>query len=267
MKKKVKKIIFKLRLAPLFEILNFSREKMKKKKENINFREQNPDIALPPDFYIYETFSLDYKKYYDGGKETAQWVWNHLKDYINLKELSILDWGCGPGRVIRHLPAIIGDNNYYYGCDYNEKYVDWCHKNIGNVIFKKNELTPPLDFENDSLDIVYGISIFTHLSKEMHYSWMNELNRILKKSGILLLTTHGEVSKIKLSEREKEIFNSGNLVIHKYKKEGNRLFASYQPYEFFRSLCEKNNFKVIKHISGELINNKPLQDVWILLKK
>lgn len=266
MKTVLKKIIFKLGMASLFERLNFAKEKMSRKKENNKFKKENPSVILPPDFYIYETFTLDYKKYYSGGKETAKWLWNHLKDHINSKNLSILDWGCGPGRIIRHLPDIIEGNNNYFGCDYNKRYVSWCQKNIDNVIFKKNELTPPLDFDDNSLDIVYGISIFTHLSEKMHHLWMSELQRVLKKEGLLFLTTHGEVMKQKLSKEEQKEFDKGNLIINSFKKEGNRLFAAYQPYAFFRNLCERNSFKIIKHIPGEVINNKPLQDVWILCK-
>lgn len=267
MKTKIKKIIFQLGLAPLFERLNFIKEKIKNQKENKKFKKENSGVVLPPDFYIYETFTLDYKKYYNGGRETAKWLWNYLNDYTDSKNLSMLDWGCGPGRITRHLPTIIGKNNSYYGSDYNKEYVDWCQKNIDNVVFKKNELAPPLDFENDSLNIVYGISIFTHLSEKMHHLWMLELQRVLKKGGLLFLTTHGAIMKQKLSEKEQIEFDKGNLVVNSFKKEGNRLFAAYQPYRFFRDLCEHNNFQVLQHIAGEITNGKPLQDVWILIKK
>ena len=68
----------------------------------------------------------------------------------------------------------------------------------------------------------------------------------------------------KLLPKELVIYNSGNLVIHNYKKEGNRLYASYQSPEFFRKLCKKNNLEILKHIPGDMRNNNPQQDVWIL---
>ncbi len=42
---------------------------------------------------------------------------------------------------------------------------------------------------------IHAISIFMHLSETMHYAWINELYRILKKDGILIFTTHGELCK------------------------------------------------------------------------
>ncbi len=78
---------------------------------------------------------------------------------------------------------------------------------------------------------------------------------------MLILTTHGEVHKFKLLPKEQELYDTGNLVVHAYKKEGNRLFASYQSPEFFKNLCNKNNLEVLKHIPGKVKNNKAQQDV------
>ena len=253
-------------MASSFEKLNFFREGVRHKKANADFRKNNPNVILPPDFYLYETFALDYKKYYEGGYETARWLYDHFQKHITVKNISILDWGCGPARTIRHLPSIAGEDNQYFGSDYNEDYVQWCADNIQNVTFKKNELAPPLDFSEDFFEIIYGISIFTHLSEEMHHKWMLELSRVLKKGGILFLTTHGEVTKQKLPQKDQDAFDKGQLIVQNFKKEGNRLFAAYQPRSFFKSLCESCHLKVIDHIPGEVKNGKPLQDIWILTK-
>jgi SAM-dependent methyltransferase len=263
----LKKIISKLELLPLLERLNFIRQKIKNRKSNLLFRKENPFVKLPPDFYLYETFNLNYKKFYTDGIPTAKWLFNHLKEFKEFNNISILDWGCGTGRILRHLPLIAGGNNSYFGCDYNEKYVKWCSENIDIVNFKLNNLSPPLDYETSSFDVIYGISIFTHLSEELHDQWMRELTRVLKKEGLLFITTHGCVHKYKLLEKEKQTFELGNIVVHSYKKEGNRLFASYQPPVFMEKLCKTNSLAVLKHIPGEIRNNKPQQDVWIFRKK
>jgi SAM-dependent methyltransferase len=265
MKKVVlKKIIAALNLLPLIEQVNFFREKWKNRKSNNKFKKKNPNVKLPPDFYLYETFTMNYEKFYTNGIPTAEWLMNHLSEFKELKKISILDWGCGTGRIIRHLPSLLDKTNSFYGTDYNKKYVAWCSENLEDIHFTDNNLLPPLDFKESFLDFIYGISIFTHLSEELHYSWMKELTRVLKPNGILLLTTHGEVHKFKLLPKEQKVYNSGNLVVHGYKKEGNRLFASYQSPQFFRSLCAKNNLEVLKHIPGEVKNNKAQQDVWVL---
>lgn len=157
--------------------------------------------------------------------------------------------------------------NFYNGCDYNPKYVNWCKKNITKVKFEQNNLSPPLKYSNCSFDLIYGISIFTHLSEKMHYEWMSELTRVLKRDGILFITTHGEVHKFKLLKKEESLYNNNELVVHDYKKEGNRLFAAYQPTGFMKKLFKKYKLQVLKHVPGRIINNKIEQDIWIVSPK
>jgi ubiquinone/menaquinone biosynthesis C-methylase UbiE len=260
----IKKIVANLGLLPVIEQVNFYRQKFIHSKSNRLFRAKNPGVVLPPDFYLYETFNLNYDKFYTNGKPTAKWLVNHISEFKKFENLSILDWGCGTGRIIRHLPSILEHSNSIFGTDYNQKYVKWCSQNLKGIQFKLNDLKPPLAFENSTMDVVYGISIFTHLSEELHFSWMKELTRVLKNNGILFLTTHGDAHKFKILEAEQKRYESGRLIVHAYKKEGNRLYASYQSPKFFRNLCSKNNLEVLKHVPGDMRNNHPQQDVWIL---
>ena len=260
----LKKILSKFNLLPVIEQINFQRQKWKNRKSNQNFKKNNPTVKLPPDFYLYETFNMNYDKFYTDGKPTAAWLVDHINEFKNFTNLSILDWGCGTGRILRHLPTILDTSNSFYGTDYNKKYVTWCSENLEGIQFKNNFLKPNLDFKDDFMDIIYGISIFTHLSEELHFSWIIELTRVLKNDGILFLTTHGDAHKFKLLPKEQVIYENGNLVVHGYKKEGNRLYASYQSPKFMKKLCSKNNLKVLKHIPGETRNSQPQQDVWIL---
>ncbi|CAL2061647.1 class I SAM-dependent methyltransferase [Tenacibaculum sp. 190524A05c] len=262
----VKRFLAQLNLLPLVEQLNFYRQKFKNKESNYAFKKNNPDVKLPPDFYIYETFQLNYEKFYTNGIPTAEWLINHVSEFKKLENSKILDWGCGTGRILRHLPTIAGNTNEYFGCDYNPKYVKWCSENLHNIDFKLNQVIPPLSYENDGFDLIYGISIFTHLSLEQHYSWFEELYRILKPNGILFLTTHGNAHQFKLTEKESQQFNNGELIVHDFKKEGNRLFSSYQPEEFMREIAQQYKLEILKHIPGEITDGKPQQDVWLFKK-
>lgn len=265
-KRKLKYILTFLGLLPLVEKINFNFKKFQYKNINAQFLKENPTVILPPDFYMYETFGLNYSSFYCESIDTAKWIIAHFGEYEEIKHKHILDWGCGAGRVIRHLPKLIDSTNRVYGTDYNEKYVKWCGKNLDNVEIRSNHLNPPLPFEADFFDLIYSISIFTHLSEKMHSRWMTELNRVSKIGAKILITVHGDCFKIKLSKGERELFNNGNIIVHSYKKEGNRLFAAYQPPTFFKKLVVKKGFKIVKHIEGKVRNNKPQQDVWILEK-
>ena len=121
-----------------------------------------------------------------------------------------------------------------------------------------------MSFEGDAFDVIYGISIFTHLSKEMHFAWFNELLRVLKHGGIMLLTLHGSAFKEKLTKAEKIKFEKGELVVKSNTKEGHRTFGAFQPASFVKELVGLN--EILEHIPGDVKNGKPQQDVWIIKK-
>jgi len=41
-------------------------------------------------------------------------------------------------------------------------------------------------------DLVYSISVFTHLPEAMQFAWLDELARVCAPGGILIASTHGE---------------------------------------------------------------------------
>ncbi|MEN8125900.1 MAG: class I SAM-dependent methyltransferase [Bacteroidota bacterium] len=265
-KSQISSLLRKFRLLYSADKVNFYIERFKNRKNNAEFIKKNPDINLPPDYLIYESFQIDYKKYFTDSFETAKWLTNHFKKHIDLKEKRILDWGCGPGRIIRHLPKVIGNSCEYYGTDYNKKSIDWCSKYIPNIHFNNNPLQAKLPYEDNFVDIIYGISIFTHLSKKLHYDWYKELFRVLKPQGIMFLTTQGENYKVKLTENELENFNQNDLVVRGNVKEGHRTYSAFHPKEFMNKLFSEVD--ILEHIETKSEKGKWLpQDIWIIRKR
>jgi len=103
----------------------------------------------------------------------------------------LLDWGVGCGRVARHFPA--GRGAFLTGCDIDRDNVEWCSQHLHGT-FVASLLTPPLPFGDASFDVVYGISVFTHLREPMQLRWLAELARVTAPGAILLLTTHGQTA-------------------------------------------------------------------------
>ncbi len=256
----------KFGLMHFTDILRYYIQRFQNRRINKEFKSKNPNIKLPPDYLLYESFQINYQKYYTDSIDTAKWLKNYFEKYIELKNKKILDWGCGPGRVIRHLPEVIGNNCEFFGTDYNKKSIDWCSKNLKNISFNLNALDAKLVYSDNFFDVIYGISIFTHLSEQLHYEWYNELYRILKPNGIMFLTTQGDNFKVKLTESELTKYNANELIVRGNVKEGHRTYSAFHPKGFMLNLFE--NLEVLEHIENKPESGKWLpQDIWILRKK
>ena len=60
--------------------------------------------------------------------------------------------------------------------------------------FQVNAARPPLSYPDQSFDLIYAISVFTHLNEEMGNAWLQELHRVLKPNGLLIATTQDDAS-------------------------------------------------------------------------
>ncbi|HZT33580.1 MAG TPA: class I SAM-dependent methyltransferase [Bryobacteraceae bacterium] len=102
----------------------------------------------------------------------------------------ILDFGCGCGRVLmpvrRLAPAA-----QCQGTDLDGEAIAWCAANLPGCEFTVNGPEPPLPFDAGRFDLVYAISVFTHLDEASQFRWLAELQRLTQPGGILLVTVHG----------------------------------------------------------------------------
>lgn len=262
----ISRALRKMHLLSFAEEVRFALQKIKYSKGNRVFKEEHREVEMPPEFYIYETYRLNYKWYYYDGKTSAEEIVTLLSKYFDLSipRNKVLDWGCGPGRVVRHLPELL-PNSEIYGTDYNEKYIQWCKKYLPGIQFSTNDINPPLNYQSSFFDMVVGLSIFTHLSKKNHLSWINELYRIIKSGGGVLITTQGKAYYSRLTSAEKLLFDSGELVTRVYLNEGNRLYSAFQPPSFINELIV-GKFRVLEFMPGKILDGEPSQDCWLLCK-
>ena len=101
---------------------------------------------------------------------------------------NILDFGCGCGRTLISFKD--DDSCNFFGTDIDEEAIRWCQNNLKFAKFDLNQAKPPTKYESGKYDLVYVISVFTHLNEELQFLWLNELKRITKPKGIILLTIH-----------------------------------------------------------------------------
>lgn len=100
-----------------------------------------------------------------------------------------LDFGGSSGRVLRSLIAVYPEIAWM-GCDPNPEAIDWAAENLEGEFFVSGQ-TPPLPLEDGALDGAFAISIWSHFSAPAARRWLDEMHRVIRPGGRLLLTTHG----------------------------------------------------------------------------
>jgi SAM-dependent methyltransferase len=104
----------------------------------------------------------------------------------------IVDWGCGCARISRHLPPELRPRAI--GFDIDRMNVEWCRTNVHGMRFETCAVEPPLDLEDDSVDVLFAHSVLTHLGEEHQHRWLAEIRRVLRPGGLAFLTVLAELS-------------------------------------------------------------------------
>jgi SAM-dependent methyltransferase len=99
----------------------------------------------------------------------------------------VLDLGCGCGRTLTWLAE---SQAQWHGCDVDAEAIAWVRANLPRVRASVNNPLPPLPYEDARFDLLYGISVFTHLDLDYQQQWIAEFARVLKPGGIALMTFH-----------------------------------------------------------------------------
>jgi trans-aconitate methyltransferase len=265
-KQSIVRILRNTRLLSTFDYLRFVMDVYRNLSSNGQFQTQHPEFVLPPKFLAYDAYaSTNAEMYYRSGRELAAYFAELIQKYaVSSAAIKIFEWGCGPARIIRHLPAMFpGQAVDVHGSDYNQRTIKWCQRHVPAITFLSNKLEPPVPCPDGYFDCIYNFSVFTHLSELSHYQWIAELRRMLVPGGILIMTTHGNTSRSHLLESEAHDYDAGNLVVRGKVAEGKRCYVAYHSPEFVsRKLL--SGFEILEHISSPTVTYP--QDVWVARK-
>jgi SAM-dependent methyltransferase len=132
----------------------------------------------------------------------------------------VLDFGCSSGRVLRVLAAWRQDVEWI-GCDPNTAAAEWAGSKIPHATAFASPQEPPLPLEEASLDLVYAVSVWSHFGRTQAIRWLEEMHRVIKPGGSLVVTTqglpslahylkHGNVSEAYARERAREVLIDGH---------------------------------------------------------
>ena len=253
-----------LGILKLVDSLHYWVARRKVARTNAEFIRNNPDFRLPPYDLAFDAYnSLDWRYYKQYGKAHAKIFSDTVKDLIPPGDVSILEWGCGPGRLIRHWEELLADYSVKVtGTDYNSRTIDWCIENLPGQEFVKNDLMPPIALGDEQFDVVYCFSVFTHLSWEAQQAWAAELKRLLKPGGIFICTTHGDRYRHLLTKKvDIDTYEAGNVVLKGHYVEGKKWYLSFHPEKFVRESLLGGYIEINK---VEVTQDESLlQDVWV----
>jgi SAM-dependent methyltransferase len=99
---------------------------------------------------------------------------------------TILDFGCGFGRVARYLRAMLPEARLEV-MDLIPEGVNWCVQNLGCA--EMGTSIPQARY-----DLIWVGSVLTHISAEATARLLSDLKAALKPMGVLIFTTHGRFS-------------------------------------------------------------------------
>lgn len=225
-------------------------------------------LPLPPPAlreWVAGTSDLDW--FLKGGKLGVQTIVSLLEAHGTvLGELdSVLDFGCGCGRVVRHLRHYETVN--VHGTDCNQRAIVWCDEHLNFAEFGTNQLEPPTRYREHCFDLVYAFSIFTHLTESLQSRWMQELRRILKPEGLLIVTVSGSgnYNFPELPASEQQRYHRGELIVTGQEAAGQNWCAAFHPEVYVRNALAKD-FDVIECRPQGALGN-PLQDVYLLRRR
>ncbi|HJV19463.1 MAG TPA: methyltransferase domain-containing protein [Sediminibacterium sp.] len=259
----IKKAFARLGLQALQAEVQFRYQRLRNRRPNNRFRQQHPSLAIPPDRDLFETFQLHYEKYFSDGKLAAAEIMHWYAAYRHTNHPSILDWGCGTGRVIQHI-HVIAPEAVCHGCDSNNSRITWAGRHISHVRFSR-AAGIPLPYATNQFDLVYGISVLTHIDAAEQLQYIKELYRVLQPGGILILSTHGSNFTRQLSDRELEQYLRGAYTTA-YSQKGHRLICTYN-HAFHFQQALSTYFNLREYYDGKSHPNKlGGQDLWIVQK-
>lgn len=122
------------------------------------------------------TFFAKYK-----AEKLAEW----LPTIFTGTPTSILDFGCGDG-LMTHFVKQQFPKAALYGVDPSSESIKIAQEQYPDLTFLVSDMTLPF-FLDGQFDVIYAAGVFHHIPFEFHEHFMQELNRILKPGGILVI--------------------------------------------------------------------------------
>lgn len=103
---------------------------------------------------------------------------------------TLLDFGCGWGRILRPFMRDINPANIY-GAEPHQGRIIEARSHNPYVNFIQSNYLPRLPLADCTVDYIVAWSVFSHVDEFSTGKWFKEFNRILRPGGIVAVTTQG----------------------------------------------------------------------------
>jgi len=195
-------------------------------------------LPLPPqEMRLLSAGSAKPDRFVDSGRTGLEWLRTTLARHdVALDDgTDLLEFGCGAGRYLRHLPDHVGS---VVGVDYNPYLLAWTTANLRFASFEACGPRPPLPERDARFDVVYAIDVFSHLEESAQVPWFEELARVLRPGGLMVLTLHGAGWMDNLPIALKRAFDEGRLAVLRPLLSGTNGCAAYHPRAYVERVFE-----------------------------
>lgn len=225
-----------------------------------------PDgFAVPPALLIVEVAGrMTIAGFLSGGLAVAERFCELAEKYGAPWGLNshILDWGCGCGRVARHLLA--KNHLQITGVDVNPRQIEWAKNNLPGT-FRTCNLLPPLPgIGDETFDGAFGFSVLTHLKGPTQRLWLFELSRVLKDGAITILTFHDENNEfLDGSGASRPSLDRDGIAWNYNFAEGSNAIATFQTSRWLENVATEAGFEVME-VNGPTAS---FQQSYIVLRK
>jgi SAM-dependent methyltransferase len=131
---------------------------------------------------------------------------DYFVDYLGFSQTeSVLDFGCGTGRIAIPLGRFLASQSRYLGVDVDQVTMKWCLENIAsrdrrftfintntqNLMYNPCGVTnrrPSIPATTGSISFAFATSVFTHLRSSQAECYFQEIARSLRVGGRALIT-------------------------------------------------------------------------------
>lgn len=150
------------------------------------------------------------------------------------KTLDILDFGFGAARLVRHFTRFWPQHRYH-AAEVNPATIEHLREVSPQANGVHIAPAAPSPFADNSMDVIYAWSIWTHFDEVQARIWLEDMHRILRPGGCALITVHSDSLVERygkdpmLVTRLEQRGGNYDAIVKEYKDTGFSYWPAYPP--------------------------------------